>query len=473
MSETALALLGLALLWGAAGLCAISAVRTARTPQGAVGWVLFLILAPVPAVPAYMVLGRRRMSGYARLRRAARRHVDEESARQAGPRAALWRDPRRAGDHAAAFERLAGMPVTYGNAWRILRDGEETFAAMFRAIEDAREVVLAAFYTIEDDEIGRAFRDLLARKARQGVRVHLLYDAIGSSGLGAGYLAELRAAGVRFADFNALHPLPTRWQINFRNHRKIVVTDGRVGFLGGLNVSDAYLGRRPPLSPWRDTHLELRGPAAAQLQLVFAEDWAWATGETLELDWRAAPDPDGADALILPAGPADPLDTGSLYFCNAIEAARERVWLATPYFVPDEAVLSALQLAALRGVDVRIIAPANPDHWLPWLAAFAFFDEARAAGVRILRWREGFMHQKVAVVDESFASIGSINLDNRSCRLNFEVTAILFDADAARAAARMLEQDMARCMPFDQGLASMPAWVRAGAPLARLLAPML
>jgi cardiolipin synthase A/B len=363
--------------------------------------------------------------------------------------------------------------VVSGNGYRLLVDGEATFAAIFEAIAEARSYVLVSFYIIRDDRLGNALKDLLVRRAREGIVVRVLYDAIGSAGLPAAYLEGLRAGGVDVRDFHSIRPARNRFQVNFRNHRKICVVDGETGFLGGHNAADEYLGRDPRFGRWRDTHLRLRGPVVAQLQLVFSEDWHWASGETLGLLWRPAPEPDGIDAMIVAPGPADDVETGSLYFCNAIGAATRRLWIASPYFVPDVDTLTALKLAAYRGVDVRILVPDRRDHLVVWLASFAYFDEVRAAGVRIWRYTGGFMHQKVVVVDDAMVSIGSINLDIRSCRLNFEVTALLFDESAVREAAEMLEADFAASRLHDVTLPQQTAKIRLGAPFARLFAPIL
>jgi cardiolipin synthase len=212
----------------------------------------------------------------------------------------------------------------------------------------------------------------------------------------------------------------------------------------------------------------------SQLQLVLAEDWKWATEETLELNWKPAANGEGVDALVVAPGPADDLETGSLYFCNAIGAAKRRVWIASPYFVPDVDVQSALMLAAIRGVDVRIVVADKRDHLFVWLAAFAYFDVMRRAWIEILRYTDGFMHQKIVLVDDTFASVGTVNLDNRSCRLNFEVTALVFDAGFARDVEAMLETDFSHSRAYVTPLDQAPSrLVRYGAPVARLLAPLL
>ncbi|MGC9419442.1 MAG: cardiolipin synthase [Rhodovulum sp.] len=450
------------------------AIRIARTPQGAVGWVVFLIAAPYVALPIFLFLGHSRLPGYVTARRSARSSIaalpDFDPARRAEG-AGL---PPRLRRSLSGFERIAGMPAVSGNGVRLLLDGPQTFAAIFEAIERAEAYVLVQTYILRDDETGRALQRRLIARAQAGCTVRLLYDAIGSHKLPEAYLSELRAAGVVVANFHSLRKPHSRFQVNFRNHRKIVIVDGTAGFLGGHNVGDEYMGRDARIGRWRDTHLRLTGPAVAQLQLIFVEDWFWATEERLNLAWKPDPVAGGVDALVVAPGPADVLETGSLYFCNAIHAAQDRIWIASPYFVPDTDILTALSLAALRGVDVRILVADRRDHLWVWLAAFAYFDEMLDAGVQIYRYTDGFMHQKALVVDEAFASVGTVNLDNRSCRLNFEVTALVFDADFARAVAAMLEADFTQSYAYTTRLADTRGPLRRnGARVARLMAPIL
>ena len=452
-------------------LVAFRAMRTARTPQGAMGWVIFLITFPYAALPIFLFLGHSRYPGYVSARRSLREAISTVARLEgdAGEQA-----PDGPGTHLRGFERLAGAPIAPGNSTRLLVDGEETFDAILSEIERAQRYVLVQFYILRDDGIGRDLKDALTRAARRGCIVRLLYDRIGCYGLPEMYLAELRAARVACADFHAIRQTHSRLQINFRNHRKIAVVDGEVGFLGGLNVGDEYMGRNPGFGHWRDTHLRLAGPVVSQMQFVFAEDWKWATEESLDLDWEPAEQHGGLDALVIAPGPADDLETGSLFFCNAIGAAKRRVWIASPYFVPDVDLQSALALAAIRGVDVRVLVAGSRDHLFVWLAAFAFFDQMRRAGVQIFRYADGFMHQKVLLVDDAFASVGSLNLDNRSCRLNFEATAVVFDAGFAKDVEAMLREDFSRSDAYTTPLEEAPnLLVRYGAPVARLLAPIL
>jgi len=300
-------------------------------------------------------------------------------------------------------------------------------------------------------------------------------DAVGSKSLPDAYLDALLEAGVKVADpYQGRRPRQ-RFQINYRNHRKTVVVDGQLGFTGGLNVGDGYMGRDPTFGAWRDTHLEMHGPVVPQLQLIFTEDWHWASGETLsqDLNWQARKAEADATALVVPTGPADDMETGALFFFAAIAAARERVWIASPYCVPDTDILTALKHAALAGHDVRLLVPEMIDHHIPWLAAFAYFDELRDAGGQIWRYQRGFMHQKVVLVDDALAAIGTTNLDNRSFRLNFEAMVVGFDDGFARSVEAFLTDDFANAILLEKAIAELPARVRYGAPVARLFAPLL
>ena len=457
-----------------AAIVAYRAMRNARTPQGAVGWVLILLLVPYVALPAFMFFGHTRFPGYVSARRSSKEVIAGIADFRKLHPSTLDLSASRLRTHIEGFERMAEMPILSGNSAELLVDGDATFDAILAAIDAARSYVLVQFYIFRDDRFGRLFKERLIRKAQAGCRIRLLYDAIGSYALPDSYLEDLRSAGVACANFHSIRRPHSRFQVNFRNHRKVVIVDGEVGFLGGFNVGDEYMGWDPGFGHWRDTQLSLKGPVVAQLQLIFAEDWSWATNERLELNWKPTRQSEDLNALIVASGPADELETGSLYFCNAVNAAQRRIWIASPYCVPDTDILTTLALASLRGVDVRVLVSGKRDHWMVWLAAFAYFDEMRRSGVRIYRYREGFMHQKVVLVDDAFASVGTLNLDNRSCRLNFEATALVFDEEFARDVEDMLEADFASSEIHDMRLDDTPDLLRRyGAPVARLLAPLL
>jgi cardiolipin synthase len=306
------------------------------------------------------------------------------------------------------------------------------------------------------------------------VRVYFLYDEVGSHDLSKEYKDDLRAAGAEIRDFHSRKGSGNRFQINFRNHRKIVVVDGKEAWIGGHNVGDEYMGRDPKFGNWRDTHVRIQGPATLAAQLSFVEDWHWATEQVPELTWKPQPAPDSdARVLVIPTGPADEMETAQLMFIHAINSARERLWIASPYFVPDEGVIAALQLAGLRGVDARILIPDTPDHLLVYLAAFSYFDDVKAAGVKFYRYTDGFLHQKAMLIDDASASVGTANFDNRSFRLNFEITATIADSAFISEVEQMFEDDFARSRQMEPGeLDRKSFWFKLGVKLARLTAPI-
>jgi cardiolipin synthase A/B len=450
------------LFYIAAAIIAFEAIRRARTPQGAVGWAVFLFAWPVLAVPLYLLFGYARVRTYAEARREA------EVALPDGATAALSPDAAKA-DRLALLRSVALHPVSRGNGMSLLSNAAGAFEEMSAAIDRAEHYVIVQFYTIRSDKIGWRLAETLIRAADRGVRVRVLYDAVGSFFLSRRWRRRLAAAGIELrVQRGPARPLG-RFGLNFRNHRKILVVDGTLAFTGGMNVGDEYLG------PWRDTQIALRGPLVAQLQAQFLQDWYWVSGQRLddELSWSPGEDPSDMTGLVLGASPTDPHDNGALYFMALAETAKRRLWLATPYFAPDQSVLAALKLAALRGVEVRILTPEVPDRWTPWIAGFAFFDEVTGAGCEIWRYQGEFMHQKAALVDDDIVSIGTMNLDIRSCLLNFETTAVICDTRAAAEVEAMLEADFARSLRLDRTLDQQPLWLRVAAPVARLLAPLL
>lgn len=473
----ALKILGIALpLLHALGIAfAVNAILTSRSSQGAIAWAFSLVFIPYVALPVYLVFGRQKFVGYIDARRSGDRridHVAEKIVERLQPdRAALAGDPQRF----KVLEKLALTPFTTGNSGHLLIDGNATFEAIFAAIDAATAYILVQFFIIRDDEIGKELQQRLLRKAKEGVKVYLLYDEIGCISTPESYCAALGAGGVEVHPFNTRRGWRNRFQINFRNHRKIVLVDGKVAYVGGLNVGDEYLGRSKKFGHWRDTQVELRGPCVAAVELSFLQDWHWATGLMLALP--AMPPPTErqgeATAIIVASGPADEIRTCTLMLLGVISMARHRLWIASPYFVPDETVYDALQLAALRGVDVRIMLPAMPDHLLVYLAAFSYLESAEAVGVKFFRYTTGFLHQKVMLVDDDLAAVGSVNFDNRSMLLNFELTAFFADKAFAAQTAEMLENDFAHCERATPGdLRRRGLFFRFSVRIARLFSPV-
>ncbi|NIR46143.1 MAG: cardiolipin synthase [Gemmatimonadetes bacterium] len=453
---------------------AVHAIWNARTPQGGIVWVISLAVVPYLALPAYLLFGRARYLRYL----AERRRNDQRAERVTGDPGRLLETRGTAPVHAASgvalLETLPETQLTGGNAVRLLIDGEATFEAIFEAIQGAERYVLVQFYVIRDDQLGQALKDRLIRKARDGVRVLVLYDEIGSHDLAGSYAEELRAAGAAVSAFGSPRNRLHRFQLNYRNHRKSVVVDGRVAFIGGHNVGDEYMGRDSRYGHWRDTHLRIEGPAAIDVQAAFLKDWYWATGELPELCWTPSASPgDSTDVLVVPTSPADRFRTAQLFFTGAINSARQRLWIATPYFVPDEAVVAALRLAAFRGVDVRILIPERTDHHLFYLSSFSYTEMLEPYGIEFFRYGPGMMHQKVMLIDDDAAMIGTANLNNRSLRLDFEISALVLGRDFATEVERMLRTDLKNSRPAKTGeLKEKPFWFRLSVRAVRLLDPV-
>ncbi|MGB0678969.1 MAG: cardiolipin synthase, partial [Polyangiales bacterium] len=422
------------------------------------------------------LFGRSRLPGDVLVRSRADVRSSAASKAAASYRVPFQRDSARLPAAFGTAEVLAGMPVTRGNKVELLTDGDATFDSIFDGIAAAKAYILVQFYIVRDDTLGQRLQQHLLAKAKQGVRVYFLYDEIGSIGLSARYKTRLRTGGVALCAFRMRNGPSKRIQLNFRNHRKVVVVDGHITWIGGNNVGDEYLGKDPDIGAWHDAHVRIEGPAAMQAQVSFAEDWHWAAGQTLALDWRTrfAPDESDADVLVVPSGPTDELETAGLLFVHAIHAAQRRLWIASPYFIPDPAVIAALQLAALRGVDVRILVPERPDSLSVHLAAYAYFATVVRTGVQIYRHREGLLHKKVALIDEQIAIVGTANFDNRSFRLNFEITALIADPTVFARLEVTLAEDFQRAFPLDRNELDQKPWhFRFCVQCARLVAPLL
>jgi cardiolipin synthase len=463
----------LVLFYAVGVLHMVHALMHVRTSQGAIAWVLSLLMVPFVAIPLYWLLGRRRFSREIGGRRAKDSRL---AALAVGMMERLRRYEVDIPDD-DAFERaariLGGLPFTRGNRLELLIDGEETFDNIFETIRSAKRHLCVNFFIVKSDTLGIRFQQALIERARAGVRVFFLFDEFGSYKLPRRYLRELKAAGVECHSFGVNRFWWSRLQLNFRNHRKIVVADGEVALIGGLNVGDEYLGRDARFGGWRDTHLAMRGPVVQAVQLVFLEDWFWASNSMPELDWETRLEEADQIAAVIPTGPADPADSWQLVVAEAANTSRQKLWIASPYFVPDEGVLTALQAAAIRGVDVRILIPERADHLLVWLSAFSYFEESIPYGVRIFRYQRGFLHQKVMLVDHRLATVGSANLDNRSFRLNFEITGFSPDPAFVDAVARMLEADFEASVEARvEDFSAKPFLFRAACRVARLMAPI-
>jgi cardiolipin synthase len=360
--------------------------------------------------------------------------------------------------HVAAEERFAGNPLSAGNEVVLLEDGPETYESMFDAIELARDHINLEFYIVEDDEIGQRFSERLIRRRSEGVAVRLMYDSVGSLTTPEDFFDRLRAAGIQVVEFNPVNPLDSRkdWSVNNRDHRKIAVVDGEVAFIGGINISGVYSSGSSPSrgsgsAGWRDTNVRIRGPAVAQIQLLFLNAWVLQGGGAREeRDWFPA-QPRRGDHLVrvIASDPGATQPAIYLTLISVLEHAELSISMTMAYFVPDEQTLSALMRAARRGVDVKIIVPSRSDFWAVFHAGRAHYADLLRAGVKIYERQETLLHSKTVIVDAVWSTVGSSNIDLRSFLHNAEVNVVILGTDFAGEMNAMFERDLARSVRID------------------------
>ena len=465
-----------ALIMGAvyllAFVCAVREILNSRTSQGSIAWLLSLMLLPIPTVFLYLIFGWKFFDDYATDRmqngRANRPLRARDLALIDGDTDAKW----------PVQVQVSELPFLKGNDVELLVDGQATFDSIFAGIEAAKEYLLVQFYIVRDDRLGQELAERLIAKAKAGVAVYMLYDDIGSTGMPKRFRQELRDAGIKVSSFNQRHKFLRLFgatRINYRNHRKIVVADGHHAWVGGHNVGVEYLGEDPKVGHWRDTHVRVSGPAALGCALLFREDWEWATGERLPnrppSELKSYGD---QSVLVMGSGPADKLEECAIAFTDLIGRARKRLWIVSPYFVPDTDIRTALFAARLRGVDVRIMLPDNPDHALVWLASMAHADAMVQHDIAVYRYTDGFLHQKVVLMDEEMATVGSVNFDNRSFAINFEITLWFTDAETIAGVDAMLARDFESCRRVGLSEVNSRLWaLRLATQAARLLSPVL
>ena len=422
-----------------------------RSPVSTLAWIIVLNLLPVLGLLVYAYFGPQRVTRQ-RLKRwhtqaALMSQQDLRTLRADRPEPPLW-----AVQHARLIEASCGLPICSAYGIELLVSGGAKLQALLREIAAARNHIHLEYYIFEPDHTGGAVLDALAARAREGIAVRLLVDAIGSGRLLSRrhrhVLDPLVQAGGELAVFHRARIDRLRPLVNLRTHRKIAVIDGRVGLLGGINVTDAENERVRPDDAYRDTHLLLRGAAVRWLQYVFLQDWYYASGHQLHHDGHVLPtgEPPGqVPVQIVASGPDSDGEAIHRAAIDALNLARERVWLSTPYFVPTEPAITALTNAALRGVQVKLMVPERSDSRIVTAAARSYYDELQAAGVLVFEYRGRVLHAKTLVVDEDYGMVGSANFDNRSFRLNFEVAAVVFDASFNGQLAAMFQADLSHC----------------------------
>jgi cardiolipin synthase len=451
-----------------------------KEATSAVAWCLLVIFLPLVGAVAFFLFGyqhvQKPISRKAR-QKARFRKTLTEGPREAKPGLEESPGPDTSWEGISRLaQRFDAFPLTHGNHLTLYHEGEPAFEAMLTAVESARHHVHLEYFIFQPDELGRRFVDLLTRKAREGVEVRLVYDAMGSHRLHRAFLKPLRDAGGKCSAFLPVSIIQRRLQVNMRNHRKILVVDGKVAFTGGLNIGDEYLGKVARFGFWRDTNLRVEGHAVAALQRVFQEDWDFATGEQIRgSEYFPTPRDDGrVRAQVIASGPdQDKKGIREVYFA-AVLRARERLWIATPYFVPDTGLLDALCLAGYMGVDVRVLGLFRPDKWIPYFAGRYYWSAVLEAGVKVYQYTGGMMHSKLMMVDGRWASIGTANLDNRSLHLNFEVNCLIDTQEVVAELEAAFLRDLQQSIRLDPNVYShRPFSGRLVENACRLLSPVL
>ncbi len=448
-----------------------------KESTSAMAWCLVVMLIPWLGFLLFIIFGYTHV--YRRMRKRRHRQRFTEShppAARTATRGLLVEAAKTWKNLGELAVKLGGFPVSEGNEVTLYHDTGRFFDELFEAVRDARQHIHLEFFIIQSDPTGNRLLELLTKKATEGVEVRLLFDAVGSRRMKRRTLKPLRQAKGRCAAFLPWSILRRRIQVNLRNHRKIAVIDGRIGLTGGANIGDEYLGKNAWFGYWRDACLRLEGPAVAGLQQVFIEDWDFACAETLkEEKYFPGLDPVGDDVVqVLESGPDQEINVIRELFFAAISSAEERLWIATPYFVPDGGILDALRLAGHSGVDVRILLPFRPDHLLPFYAGRYYFADMLRAGVKIYQYAKGMMHSKLILVDGKWASLGSANLDWRSLHLNFEATCVLHTPELIAELEQAFVNDLQDSVRVEaHAFAGRPFGSRLMENACRLLSPVL
>jgi cardiolipin synthase A/B len=453
-----------------------------RNPVKTISWILILVLLPFIGIVIYLFFGQeyRKTKMYSRkglkdlekLRNLTLEQLDN-----------LPKNHFQISDRLYSKKRLINLLLSNSNAIltnnnevKVLRNGQETFPEIFRAIEQAKHHIHLEYYIVEDDTIGNYLRELLIQKAHEGVEVRFIYDDVGSWELKRKFLRSMSDAGVKVDCFMRVRFPKLTSKVNYRNHRKILVVDGEIAFVGGLNFADRYQDGVAGIGPWRDTHLKVTGGAATALQIIFMADWYFVSSEIFKGDQYFKPFESGNGKLvqISASGPdSDWESIGQAYF-SAIASATDYVFISTPYLMPTSDIMTALKTSALGGIDVRIIVPGLSDAIFPKWGTNSYIEELLDAGVKIYFYKAGFIHSKVIVVDGTFSSVGTANLDFRSLETNFEVNAMIYDEEIAgiMTAQFLDDQSKSDAVVLEEWI-KRPRINKIKESFARILSPML
>jgi cardiolipin synthase len=387
-------------------------------------------------------------------------------------------------DRIAEYDDLVTMNLkqdesflTQDNDIRLFYSGDEKFGSMLEDMENAQRSIDVQYYIFRMDTIGNQIVEMLERKVKEGVRVRFLYDSLGSRGIRRKHRRRFTAAGIKHASFFPSLLPHLNFRINYRNHRKIVVIDDKIGYVGGFNVGDDYLGRYKNIGPWRDTHARIQGLGVLGLKIRFLKDWYYASGEKYyeENEVTAERNPSGNCAIqIVTSGPDTKFTNIKNAMLRMITNAKKEIYVQTPYFIPDEGMLDAFKTAILADVQVHIMFPSNPDNFLVYGATTSYIGELVMMGARAYAYKKGFLHTKVMLVDDLVSTVGSANMDIRSFSLNFEANAFFYNEAINKELKEQFERDLEDCMELTPELyAARSKWMKAKEAVFRLFSPIL
>jgi cardiolipin synthase len=445
-------------------------------------WLMVLFFIPALGFILYLVLGqnmsRRKIYKIRVDRLELVRQIVQSQFEQLEQGKITFRDPEIERYHDMIYLNLgsAYAVFTQDNEVEIYTDGTHKFDALIQSIQDAKDHIHLLYFIVRNDDLGRRLVKGLAAKAKEGVEVRFLYDDIGTS-LPKRFFQELTDAGGQIAAFFPSRVPYLNTRINYRNHRKLAIIDGKYGYIGGFNIGDEYLGLDRRFGYWRDTHLKLHGSAVLQMQAQFSMDWNLAATRQIALLARYFPIPSTQGSVgiqIVSSGPDSDAQQIKNGYIKMIHAAKESIYLQSPYFIPDESLFTAIKLAAQSGVDVRIMFPSKPDHKLVYWASCSYLGELLEVGVKCYLYRKGFLHAKTIVVDRRVASVGTANIDIRSFKLNFEVNAFIYDTGTASKLGDIFETDQEDCLELTLDMyKGRSTFTKVKESLSRLLSPIL
>ncbi|MFZ9003463.1 MAG: cardiolipin synthase [Robiginitalea sp.] len=448
----------------------VSLLLNGIRPSKTLAWLLAIFTIPVGGILLYLMVGRNR-----RKQKVYTRHTRLPEPPHSGSQPSVPPLSQRMGQIRTLIEKHSGFPLSTDNELELLKDGENTFKRIFEALQAAEESIHVQYYIFEEGELADRLLELFVRKEAAGVEVRLIYDSIGSLSLSRGYLKRLRNAGIEVHNF-----LPYRFgkfltSLNYRNHRKIIVVDGKIAFTGGINISDKYLKGDRHLGMWHDMHLMVRGHAAHQLDAVFINDWELVSGKRLEIKAPAYKTPPGSNRVqILATGPDDDFPLMEQLYFSLINSARSRIYITNPYIIPSHAIMTALHTAALSGVDVRLMVSAQADSAVVTWCVRSYFQRFLRAGIRIFLYPEGFLHSKIITVDDAMCTIGTANVDDRSFQHNYEVNAVIYQSGTARELRNYFEADSKKSIELEYDTFRQRPWrYRLAEGAARTVSPLL